>query len=235
MSGSIHDGLRDEFEKRGPWHTIFRVNGVEYGGDEEQYRTDDDPRPDIFIRRFPFYDRVAELSCFEGNHTIKLSRGCGKLVVFEGRQENIDQAKWVTCDVLGRKNVEFILADLDSIGLQDHGAFGAVYCSGLLYHLADPIRLVEQISLVTSRVFVWTHYAKPNQCNDRYRGLSVMSGTEGPGKLSALAGTKSVRMQLHDLLFAFRACGFNHQTVHQQDNNDSRPSVLFSAEKSSLD
>ena len=56
MLVNAHAGLRDEFEKRGPWHTIFRVNGVEYGGDEEQYRTDDDPRPDNFIRRFPFHE-----------------------------------------------------------------------------------------------------------------------------------------------------------------------------------
>lgn len=38
------------------------------------------------------------------------------------------------------------------------GQFDAVFCSGLLCHLPEPWKLIEQMPRIAPKLFIWTHY-----------------------------------------------------------------------------
>jgi hypothetical protein len=40
----------------------------------------------------------------------------------------------------------------------DRAKFDLIFCSGVLYHMIDPLRLIDLIARCTDRCFVWTHY-----------------------------------------------------------------------------
>jgi hypothetical protein len=55
---------------------------------------------------------------------------------------------------------KFILGDFTK-GLGESNSYELVVASGVLYHMTDPVSLLEQISQVTNRIFIWTHYFEP--------------------------------------------------------------------------
>jgi hypothetical protein len=55
----------------------------------------------------------------------------------------------------------FILGDFTK-GFGSSNKFDLVVASGVLYHMTDPIDLLKQISEVSNRVFIWTHYFEPD-------------------------------------------------------------------------
>lgn len=149
--------LRAEFEKRKPWVTKFVIGGEEYGGDSDAMK---DARVDIFFRSFPEAKRILELGSLEGGHTFNLAGrpGVQRVLGVEGREESVEKARFVQ-GVLGIENAEFAVANLETADLGEFGEFDAVFCSGLLYHLPEPWALIEEVSNVSSNLFIWTHYA----------------------------------------------------------------------------
>jgi SAM-dependent methyltransferase len=165
--------LQSEFKMREPWITKFVIAGEEYGGD---FNAMQDPRVDQFFDFFPAPTRILELGSLEGGHTFSLaSRPSVEYVLgVEGRQTNVDKAKFLQ-QLLGVKNVEFVTANLEEIDLSLFGNFDVVFCSGLLYHLPEPWRLIEQIARVSPNLFIWTHYVKDDAVNttaNGYRGIT---------------------------------------------------------------
>lgn len=56
------------------------------------------------------------------------------------------------------KNVDLLFGDvIDYLKEDCVEKFDFVLCSGILYHLPNPIELIHQISKVTDNVFIWTH------------------------------------------------------------------------------
>jgi hypothetical protein len=54
--------------------------------------------------------------------------------------------------------VKFLLGDFEKYLETDESKYDMVFASGVLYHMADPIGLLEKIAKVTTRLFIWTHY-----------------------------------------------------------------------------
>ena len=160
--------LEAEFEKRKPWVTKFVINGMAYGGNLNLI---EDMRLRQFFECFPQAQTILELGSLEGGHTFGLAqRSTVKRVLgIEGRQANVNKAVFVQ-DLLGTKNVEFALANLESADLSSFGKFDVVFCSGLLYHLPEPWKLISQISGVSPNLFIWTHYAHENQATETAHG-----------------------------------------------------------------
>lgn len=61
--------------------------------------------------------------------------------------------------LLGIKNAEFRLTNLEKDDLSLYGRFDAVMCCGILYHMPKPWELLRQISKITDKVFIWTQYS----------------------------------------------------------------------------
>ena len=55
-------------------------------------------------------------------------------------------------------NVELLFGDvIEYLKKKSTNKFDFVLCSGILYHLPNPIELIHLISLVTENIFIWTH------------------------------------------------------------------------------
>jgi hypothetical protein len=54
-------------------------------------------------------------------------------------------------------NVELLFGDVIEYLKECTNKFDFVLCSGILYHLPNPVELIHLISLVTENIFIWTH------------------------------------------------------------------------------
>jgi SAM-dependent methyltransferase len=166
------DRLEEEFARRGPWLTRYRIGDREYGGHLDYWR---DPRLELFAEAFPQVRTVLELGSLEGGHSFELARrpGVERVVAIEGREDNVARADFVR-NVLGLDSVRFIVANLEIYPLLPLGRFDVVFCSGLLYHLPKPWLLLREIAQVTDHLFIWTHVASENGTTWRQRARRLL-------------------------------------------------------------
>lgn len=156
LNSSMPDSAVDAaFAKHQPWITKFELRGSHSGG---WFDAPNDPRLQLFRRCFPAARRILELGSLEGGHTLGLARlpGVESVLGVEGRRANLARARLVQ-DLYATKNIEFVEANLEQIPLAHFGTFDVIFCSGLLYHLPEPWRLVEQFAAVAPGLFLWTH------------------------------------------------------------------------------
>lgn len=162
--------LKDEFSKRSPWITQFNINGQLYGGN---YDAMNDQRVNIFFEHFPNAANILELGSLEGGHTLALASRphVKKVVGIEGRQSSVEKCEFIK-KIFGCNNIEFLLGNIESLDLASYGQFDSVFCSGLLYHLLQPWKLIENISKVSNSVLISTHYCKEELATDSANGYT---------------------------------------------------------------
>jgi SAM-dependent methyltransferase len=203
--------IAHEFERRKPWVTKFRIQGTEYGG---QFDAMNDDRVSQFFQYFPNASNILELGALEGGHSFALSNRptVQRVVAAEGRPSNIERAVFVQ-KLLNADKVKFVEANLESFDLSALGKFDAVFCSGLLYHLPEPWKLIELCAQVSPNVFMWTHYAGENEAKETLRDLRGKWHQEG-GLLDPLSGLskRSFWPTLGSLVSMLTASGY--RTVH---------------------
>ena len=165
------------FAAHGQWVTRFHIDGVDYGG---AFDALNDPRLDAFGNVFPDAATILELGSLEGGHTIGLARrpGVSSVVALEGRPANLARAQMVA-RLLNASKVRFVQADLETVALPQFGKFDAIFCSGLLYHLPAPWRLLRQFKEVSPHAFLWTHYCKEDQAKTMMEGYKGRMQSEG--------------------------------------------------------
>jgi len=152
---------RAELEaRRGPWtaHNIRLGDGIATlseapTGDEVKLRRVTQIVSDLFCGDLAGL-RVLDLACLEGMYAIELARRGAEVVAIEGREANLDKARFAA-RVLGLE-VDFRLGDVRDLSRELHGEFDAVLCLGILYHLDadDLFPFVERLHEVTRRALV---------------------------------------------------------------------------------
>jgi SAM-dependent methyltransferase len=149
--------LAGEFERLAPPIPNWNTHGANYGG---AISAIGDVRLDQFWNFAPDAKRILELGSLEGAHTVQLAarRGVEEVIAIEGRDANIRKAELVK-RLFGAAKAQFVEANLETTDLMTFGKFDAVFCSGLLYHLPEPWKLIEQLPRVAPKLFIWTHYA----------------------------------------------------------------------------
>src|ERR1043166_1060321 len=135
--------LTSEFEKLAPWVFKFRIEGTDYGGEVNALT---DPRVEQFFRFAPDAETIVELGSLEGAHTFMLAKhsGVSRVLGLEGRERNLRKARLVQ-ELWQVRNAEFAQANLEDGDLSAFGKFDAVFCSGILYHLPEPWKLIERL------------------------------------------------------------------------------------------
>lgn len=122
-------------------------------------------------------------------------------------------------------------ADLEKTDLAQFGKFDAVFCSGLLYHLFEPWKLIEQIPRVAPRLFIWTHYAREEEAvvqRDGWRGREQAEG----GAHEPLSGLNptSFWLALESLLQILQSAGFVSVEILENNLEHSNgPAVRIAA------
>jgi len=103
--------------------------------------------------------QVLELGPLEGGHTYMLEKA-GSVVL--GIESNIDA--FLRCLIVKNTlnlNAKFVLGDFTkSFGPREK--FDLVVASGVLYHMTNPIELLENLARVSDKLFLWTHFYEPD-------------------------------------------------------------------------
>jgi|SRR6267143_2861657 len=177
--------LTEEFTKLGPWIFQFQIDGQIYGGG---ISAAGDARIEQFFSFAPGAETILELGSLEGAHTFILARrpGVRRVLGLEGREFNLRKARFVQ-ELLHLSNVEFAQANLEKSDLAAFGKFDAVFCSGLMYHLPEPWKLISQLPALAPNLFIWTHYAADADAETVSEGLRGKIHAEG-GAADPLSG-----------------------------------------------
>jgi len=212
--------LTSKFAKLGPWVFQFRVDGQDYGGAISALG---DARVDQFFRFAPRAETILELGALEGAHTFILAQrpGVKRVVALEGREFNLRKARFVQ-ELLNVPNAEFAQANLENTHVAAFGTFDAVFCSGLIYHLPEPWKLISQLSALAPRLFIWTHYEADADAQVVSEGLRGKIHAEG-GAADPLSGmsTTATWLTLESLITALTRSGY--ASVHVIDDDPTHP------------
>lgn len=120
----------------------------------------DDPRILWALEQFGSIEgkRVLELGPLEAAHTTLIDRR--EPAVLHAVEAN--KLAFLRClivkELLDLKHAKFFLGDFTKwLELGTH-RYDLVLASGVLYHMQDPVHLLELISRSTNALYIWTHY-----------------------------------------------------------------------------
>jgi len=137
------------------WSTSFE--GVETSG---SFTGCDDARLKWLFQRTDLSKRlVLELGPLEAAHTYMLEQVGANVLAVES-----NKGAFLRCliakNYLGL-SAKFLLGDFEKMDLSDK-TFDLVLASGVLYHMKDPVALLDSISKASDKLFIWTHYFEPD-------------------------------------------------------------------------
>lgn len=149
----------------GEWSSQLPVDGLVSG----QVPLFSDKRLIWFIEEIGGVEgkSALELGPLEGGHSYLLERqGVGSVTAVEANRRAYMKCL-ITKEVLGLKKVRFLLGDFMAYLEQTDAVFDVCIASGVLYHMTEPVVLLERIARRAKAVFLWTHYwdvsRKPGQ------------------------------------------------------------------------
>jgi hypothetical protein len=102
--------------------------------------------------------KCVELGPLEGGHSYMLERaGASSVTAVEANKD-----AYVKClivkEILELQRCSFLCGDAVEYLRTTDEEFDLCWCSGLLYHMVDPVQLIHLTSQRASRLYVWTHY-----------------------------------------------------------------------------
>jgi hypothetical protein len=187
---------------------------------------------------------VLELGPLEAAHSFSLEKlGAAEVTAVEASAEAFLKCLIVK-EILQLARCHFLYGDAVRYLEATESTFDLVFCSGVLYHMEDPVRLIRLVAGVTDRCFVWSHYYDPDRhpvpfrpvdySSDGFRA-TYWSHTYGDRSSQFWGGNRptAVWLERDSLIEAFRSCGLTEITVIQEDNaHPNGPSITFAAQRS---
>jgi tRNA (mo5U34)-methyltransferase len=206
-------------------------------GKREEPQIIPDPRIALFDAEFGLADKhVLEVGCFEGLHTIALCRVAAHVTAIDSRMENIAKSIlschfYAVSPELRRCDVE-IAEELAALPDAD-----VVHHVGVLYHLVDPVRHLQQLApKIRLGMMLDTHVSTPQQATSvlssggrEYRCRKV--GESGLADVFSGMYAHAHWLVLDDLLELLRALGFIRARVHETRDERHGPRVLILAQR----
>jgi SAM-dependent methyltransferase len=223
------ENLAEQFAALGPWIYQFQIGGKTYGG---PISAEGDVRVERFFRFVPEPQTILELGALEGAHSFLLAQrqGVQRVVALEGREASLRKARFVQ-NLLAVPNVEFIQANLEHTDLARFGKFDAVFCCGLLYHLPEPWKLLEQLPRVAPVLYIWTQYARDEEARDVGPGccgkIHIEGGADEPLSGMSATATWLTIQSLRDVLLA---SGYQRvEVIYDDPAHPNGPAVTIGA------
>jgi 2-polyprenyl-3-methyl-5-hydroxy-6-metoxy-1,4-benzoquinol methylase len=103
--------------------------------------------------------RVIDIGCLEGYFSAECALQGAKVLGVEGKTINVKKCEFVK-SVLNIKNLAFVQDDAMNVTKKKYGSFDVVLALGLLYHLDDPFKFLENLSdLCAGFLLLDTHVA----------------------------------------------------------------------------
>ncbi len=102
--------------------------------------------------------RCVELGPLEGAHTYLLEQaGAEHVTAIEANTDAFLKCL-VTKELLGMQRCSFLCGDVTEYLRTGEEVFDVCWCAGILYHMVEPVELLELISKRARNLYVWTHY-----------------------------------------------------------------------------
>ena len=206
-----------------------------------------DPRPQLAATALGRNDyrgmHILEIGPVEAAHTYMLEQmGAERITCVEASAE-----AWLKClvvkELLALNRSRFLLGNIVAFLHENRRRFDLVYCSGVLYHMADPVELIEAIAKTADACFVWTHVYNSERhpvtfAAERVTRLGIevnyWSHRYGSKAEKHWCGIDATAAWLtsEDMLRAFVAAGLsNINLIENQPGHPNGPAVLFTARR----
>jgi SAM-dependent methyltransferase len=212
-----------------------RFGNVAWAGKRNEPQVIPDPRILLLNEQLGLAEKhVLEIGCFEGNHTIGLTRFAKRVTAVDGRIANVVKTI-VRCAMFGEHPVVF-KCDVEARPL-DVSTLHAdvVHHVGVLYHLKDPVRHLRDLGrLARVGVMLDTHYAPDEDATATY----AVEGKEYRykryeefGLADPFSGMHehSKWLRLDDILGLLADAGLTDVRVLQKRNERNGPRMLVIA------
>jgi hypothetical protein len=175
---------------------------------------------------------VLELGPLEGGHTYQLEKSGAKVLAIEANVEAYLKCLIVK-ELTGMTNSRFELGDFNIYLEQSAKQFDLIFASGVLYHMPDPLKTLSDVSKLSDRCFIWTHYYDPAYYPgpERTKQPAHHAGVDATywelvypdmGVDKFWGGNKPVAcwMTKQDIILALRAYGYDHvEVVHDHTDH----------------
>jgi SAM-dependent methyltransferase len=257
-----------KFEQRAPSHQnavdLFRGSWATDLGEVFHEITDtgpgrffaNDPRPRWAAEALGTNSRfdgmsVLELGPLEAAHTYQLEGlGADRILAIEANVEAFLKCL-VVKEISGMTRASFVHGDFVEY-LRGGGAkFDLIFCSGVLYHMADPIELIELIAQATDKVFVATHYydedhypepprgsPRQREMHPRYPDAELFVHTRPDETGATFWGgnrNRAAWLRRSEIFRQFDRVGFTHQRVFQEmPDHENGAGIIFAASRRPL-
>ncbi len=118
-----------------------------------------------------------ELGPLEGGHSYMLEQaGAASVTAVEANNDAFLKCL-VTKELLGLHRCSFLCGDVVEFLSATPDRFDVCWCAGILYHMADPVHLLDLISKKADRLYIWTHYYDAAKLSDpKGRGAPFVNG-----------------------------------------------------------
>jgi hypothetical protein len=101
---------------------------------------------------------VLELGPLEAGHTYMLDRaGAASVLAIEGNTRAYLKCL-VVKELLGLPSSRFVCGDFTEYLRTATDRFDMVVASGVLYHMANPVEVLERCCAISDSLYLWTHY-----------------------------------------------------------------------------
>ncbi|WP_428696427.1 class I SAM-dependent methyltransferase [Stappia sp.] len=213
----------------------------------------DDPRLHFFERASGGFSgkRILELGPLEGAHSLMLqTRGAGSVVSIEANTRAYLKCLIIK-NIYSLDKVNFILGDFGKY-LSGSVNFDTCIACGVLYHMSDPVALIEGMCRSSSTVCIWTHYYDEEIIRGRedlrprfgeretsnYRGVDVVTSAqtyiqEVLDWRGFCGGAERVTrwIERDSMLAVFDALGFDVEVDQDEPLHPNGPAITFVAKK----
>ena len=101
---------------------------------------------------------ILELGPLEGGHSYMLHKaGAGKITAVEANRSCFLKCL-ITKEIMNLHRAEFHCGNFIPFMRDSESKYDIVWASGVLYHLLDPVELLELIAELADKAYIWTHY-----------------------------------------------------------------------------
>ncbi|MFH0976238.1 MAG: class I SAM-dependent methyltransferase [Spirochaetota bacterium] len=195
---------------------------------------------------------ILELGPLEAAHTYMLHKaGVSEIKAIESNTRAFMKCL-IMKEILNLHNVKMLCGDFRQFLLDTNEKYDICVASGVLYHMINPVELIESISKVANTVFLWTQYYNKDIINNKPSiahkfGRPIVSEHAGfkhtlnrykyktaLGGMSFCGGTEKYSNWLtkEDLLLCLKHFNFSNIKINFHElNHINGPAIAIIAQK----